>query len=495
MKTGTGRVMSIDRRSRSIAAASPSRPAVVVFAPRRKEHVVTWLELDRESAKRAHLLDRGLGSAGAIVAFDAPSCAETLIRILACLRSGVTFLPLDPKAPPGERARLLAAAAQRNQVWLWDGQQQIAPEGPDPSLDPRRASFLLASGSSSGRPRLIAVPAPACYDPARVPNPLLRATGWASGQRQLIVGPLYHAAPFTTCVEGLLDGNTLLLQETFTPREALHIIDEHAVEWMELTPTHMQWMLMAAERDRPDLGSLRAIVHTAARCPATVKQGWIDLLGPLRVFEFYGATEGVGFTLVRGDEWLRRPGTVGRGFCTQIKIVDDRGREAPAGSAGTVYMRRSGFSPAQAASGGAVTRAVDGFSTVGDHGWVDEQRYLYLCPRREDMVVVGGSNVYPAEVESVLADHPGILDSAVVGTADDLVGVRLAAFVVARPGARLEAGDILAFCAERLARHKVPVLVHLVDHVPRSDAGKLQRWRLRGAVDALAQRTEEDGHE
>jgi bile acid-coenzyme A ligase len=502
-------VLSVDQRCRSIAAADPGRPAVIGFDRRGGESTITWLELDRQSAARARLLPGPAAKPAAVVAFAAPSGAETVIRILACLRAGVPFLPIDPKAPASERARLLEAAAARREVRVWDGHAPVpgpdrpgpdgpGPDGPGPQRfgpPAARIGYLLASGSSSGRPRLIAHPGPAGYDSARTPNPLLRATGWVSGQRQLIVGPLHHAAPFTTCVEALLDGNTLLLEEVFSPRAALRILDDYAVEWMELTPTHMQWLLMAVDQEVPRLRSLRAVVHTAARCPGAVKRGWMDLLGPSRVFEFYAATEGIGTTLVRGDEWLRRPGTVGRGFCTQIRILDERGRELPPGSPGEVYLRKSGFSAGWAASGGAAKRTVDGFRSVGDHGWLDEERYLFLSPRREDMVVIGGANVYPAEVENVLADHPGILDAAVIGAQDDLVGSQLIAFVVPRPAARLDEPAVRAFCAQHLSRHKVPSSVRFVDHVPRSEAGKLQRWRLRDKAAARAAGGEEDGHD
>jgi bile acid-coenzyme A ligase len=501
------RVISVDQRCRSIAAATPHQPAVIGFGRRTGPTTLTWGELDRESADRARLLDHGgrPGPADAVVTFGAPSQAETVIRILACLRARVPFLPLDPGAPAAERERLLRAAASTGPVRLWDGRTApVAPSGSAPARTaeppgtggpaaqhaPGTPGYLLATGSSSGRPRLIAHPGPPGYDPARVPNPLLRATGWQSGQRQLVVGPLHHAAPLTTCLEALLDGNTLVLQETFDPRAAVKILDEYAVEWMELTPTHMQWMLIALERENPELGSLRSIVHTAARCPGPVKRAWIDRLGPTRVFEFYGATEGIGMTLVRGDEWLARPGTVGRGFCTQIRILDDRGRALPPGATGEIYLRSSGFlagqaaPPGPAAAAGPVKRTADGFRSVGDHGWLDEQKYLFLSPRREDMVVIGGANVYPAEVENVLADHPQIQDCAVVATPDGLVGSRLVAFVVPRPAAAPAAAAVLAFCSERLAQHKVPAAVRFVGQVPRSEAGKLQRWRLAEAVEA-----------
>jgi bile acid-coenzyme A ligase len=496
MTTPSQSVISIDERCQAIAAASRRRPAVIGFGKRGEEDALTWLELERESAARVGLLDR-LGR-DAVVAFEAPNRVETVILLLACLRAGVPFIPLEPKVPPGERARLLQAVGTRHRVTTWDGRtppslsEALPPEaqplGAQPSGQPAgcvaetapvKVGYFLASGSSSGRPRLIPHPGPPGYDSARIPNALLSATGWLSGQRQLIVGPLHHAAPFTTCVEALLDGNCVLLQETFNPRATVRILDDHAVEWLELTPTHMQWLLMAMEREEPALRSLRALVHTAARCPDAVKRGWIDRLGPARVFEFYAATEGIGTTLVRGDEWLRRPGTVGRGFCTQIRILDERDRDLPAGSVGQVYMRRSGFAVRPAGPGASVRRAAGGFSSVGDYGWLDQERYLFLSPRREDLVIVGGTNVYPAEVENVLVEHPEILDSAVTGVADGLIGTKLVAFVVPRPGAMLDEPAVLAFCSERLSQHKVPSSVRLVDQVPRSEAGKLQRWKLR----------------
>jgi bile acid-coenzyme A ligase len=254
----------------------------------------------------------------------------------------------------------------------------------------------------------------------------------------------------------------------------VRMMAEHAVEWVQLTPTHMQWMAAAIEREEPIPPSLRAIVHTAAPCPEAVKRKWIALLGPLRVFEFYAATENIGTTLVRGDEWLRHPGTVGRGFCTQIRILDSAGRLAP--SVGEIYMRKAGFSGRASA---AVRRTADGFSSVGDYGWLDGDKYLFLSPRREDMVLVGGANVYPAEVEAALLEHPEILDCVVTGVPDDLVGSQVAAFVVRRPGAGLDEPAVRTFCAARLSPHKIPQSVHFIDQVPRTEAGKLHRRRLR----------------
>jgi bile acid-coenzyme A ligase len=461
--------MRVDHRIRSIAAASPRRPAIIAFDDRDREQAITWAGLEQESAARARLLPRH--RALAVIALDAPNRVETVVRILACLRAGLPPLPLDPKAPPAERARLLRVAGSGHLVHVWGEDGEPVPVGEPPPEGGRPAGYLLATGGSSGSPRVIALPG---YDQRPVPNPLFAATGWRGGQRQLIVGPLHHAAPFSACVEGLLDANTLVLQNVFRPGGAVRIAAEHAVHWIQLTPTHMQWILLAIERETVTLPALRAVVHTAAPCPEAVKRAWIELLGPLRVFEFYAATEGIGTTLVRGDEWLRRPGTVGRGFWTQIRILDERGRVVPTRSAGEIYMRKPGFADAVAAR-----HTADGFSSVGDHGWLDEERYLFLSPRREDLVLIGGANVYPAEVEAVLLEHPQVVDCAVLGIPDDLIGSRLAAYIARRPGAQLDEPGVRSFCAERLSRHKIPQIVHFIEKIPRSEAGKLHRRRLR----------------
>jgi len=465
--------MRVDDLIRSIAAAQPRQPAVIAFDERDREQTLTWSGLERASAARARALAGH--PAPAVIAFDAPSRARTVVQILACLRAGLAPLPLDPKAPPAERARLLRAASTRHLVHVWDGDGAPVPAADPPAGNPEPAGYLLATGGSSGAPRVIAHPG---YDGRPVPNPLLAATGWRGGQRQLVVGPLHHAAPFSACLDGLLDANTVMLQNVFRPRAAMRIAAEQGVHWIQLTPTHMQWMLLAAERESLSLPALRAIVHTAAPCPAAVKRGWIELVGSRRVFEFYAATEGIGTTLVRGDEWLRRPGTVGRGFCTQIRVLDSRGRLAPAGAVGEVYMRRPGFADAAAVT----RRTADGFSSVGDFGWLDEERYLFLAPRREDMVLVGGANVYPAEIEAVLLEHPQILDCAVLGVPDEQVGSRLAAYIACRPGAQLDEPGVRSFCAERLSGHKVPQIVHFIENIPRSEAGKLHRRSLPGQM-------------
>jgi len=231
--------------------------------------------------------------------------------------------------------------------------------------------------------------------------------------------------------------------------------------------------------DPAGFASVRAMLHTAARCDADTKRGWIDLLGPGRVYELYGATEGVGVTLARGDEWLARPGTVGRGVLTQVRVLDQAGRPVPAGVTGTVFLRtpqragRSGY-----VGGQAIRATADGFATVGDRGRLDRDGYLYLEPRDHDTINVGGEKVDPDEVEEALRDHPAVADAVAVAVPHPTLGSVVGAHLVLRPGASVRKAELAAHCGRRLAGYKIPKHFTFTDQIPRSAAGKLQRWRL-----------------
>ncbi|MFD0686464.1 AMP-binding protein [Actinomadura fibrosa] len=480
--------VSADERIGALAARHPHEPAVVTAGrDGAGDSVLTWAELDEASAGLARRL-RGLraGAAGPFaVVVDAANSAKTVVEFAACMRAGVPFLARDPLAPAPEARRVLAALAETHRpvladdLWKSDGPGGIEDGALHDDGIGGDAGYLLATGGSSGNPRLVRHPGALDHDPARVPNAMLRAVGWTHGQRQLIVGPLHHAAPFMCCWEGLLDANTLVLLPRFDARLMLAAMERHAIQWAQLAPVHMAWALHALRTGSPDLRSLRAVVHTAAPCPPELKRAWIDLVGPERLYEVYGATEAVGTTLLDGREWLAHPGSVGRGFCTQIRVLDEAGRPVPAGTVGEVFMRRTvrrGSDP----TGHGLRRTLDGFLSVGDFGRLDADGYLYLAPRRHDMVIVGGGNVYPAEVEGVLSGHPDVLDVAVVGEHDELLGSRLVALVVGRPGAEPDAAGIAARAAARLAPHKVPWDVRFVTELPRTGAGKLLRRRLAG---------------
>jgi bile acid-coenzyme A ligase len=239
----------------------------------------------------------------------------------------------------------------------------------------------------------------------------------------------------------------------------------------------------------PDLGardfsSVEAVASTGAPCPPWLKRTWIGLVGARQVTEIFGATEFLGFTIIRGDEWLEHPGSVGLPFGTELRILDEAGCEVPPGEVGEIFMRRQ---PPVAETyrylGAApVTTTPDGFSSVGDLGWVDKLGYLFLADRRTDLIITGGANVYPAEVEAALTEHPDVADVVVIGVPDHEWGKRVHAVVQPRLGLIPPTPAALdRHCRERLVAYKAPKTYEFVTDFPRNDAGKIQRSALATA--------------
>jgi bile acid-coenzyme A ligase len=476
-------VTTVRRRIADIARAEPDRSAIIGFDTDLAEQVLPWREFADQVAAAADALRAALDSSTRSCAVvPAGNTLPAAVGIAAALAAEVPVFPLNPATPPAERDALLRLLGRRfGHGYLMDERlrpQRIdLPAGPEPP--PGAVAYLLATGASTGVPKISARPGPLGYDPARTPSPVIRQTGWRTAQRQLIVGPLYHAAPFTAFLDALLDRNTVVLQPFFAPQWTVELIHRYAIEWLQLTPTHMREILRLADLDPASFASLRGMLHTAARCDADTKRGWIDLLGPARVYELYGATEGIGVTLVRGDEWLARPGTVGRGFLTQIRVLDDAGNPVPPGTTGTVFMRTpQRVDRADYVNDQAIRTTLDGFATVGDHGRLDPDGYLHLAPRDHDTINVGGEKVDPDEVEAALRDHPAIRDAVAVAVPHPTLGAVVGAHLVLHPGARVRKAELAAHCGRRLAGYKIPKHFTFVDQIPRSAAGKIQRWRL-----------------
>jgi bile acid-coenzyme A ligase len=488
-------VLSVRRRIAGIARAEPDRTALVGFDTHLAEQVLPWREFADRVADAADALrtalDRRMRSCAVVPAGNTLPAA---IGVAAALTAEVPVFPLNPGTSLAERDALLRLLGRRfGHGYLMDAQlrpqRMDLPTGPEPPAGGSAAAegpgqfsavaYLLATGASTGIPKISARPGPLRYDPVRTPSVVIRQTGWRAAQRQLIVGPLYHAAPFTAFLDALLDSNTVVLQPVFAPQWTVELVRRYAIEWLQLTPTHMREILRLPDLDPAGFGTLRAMLHTAARCDADTKRGWIDLLGPERVYELYGATEGIGVTLVRGDEWLARPGTVGRGFLSQVRILDDAGNAVLPGTTGTVFMRtprrvgRSDYVNDQ-----AIRTTPDGFATVGDHGRLDRDGYLYLEPRDHDTINVGGEKVDPDEVEAALRDHPAVVDAVAVAVPHQTLGSVVGAHVVLQRGASVRKAELAAHCGRRLAGYKIPKHFTFVDQVPRSAAGKIQRWRL-----------------
>jgi bile acid-coenzyme A ligase len=268
----------------------------------------------------------------------------------------------------------------------------------------------------------------------------------------------------------------------FDAEATLAAIAEHRGDIIYLVPTMMKriWRLPADIREQYDLSSLRIVWHLAEPCPMWLKDVWIDWLGPERIIELYAGTEGQMATIISGTDWLAHRGSVGRPLFGEIMICAADGHEVPTGSLGEVWMRSARETPTYRYIGAEARRRDGGWESLGDMGWVDDEGFLYLGDRQQDMILTGGANVYPAEVEAAIQEHPAVRSCVVIGLPDDDLGNRVHAIVEADPRTLGEM-ELLAFVGERLVRYKVPRSVEYVDEPLRDDAGKVRRAALRSA--------------
>ena len=317
-----------------------------------------------------------------------------------------------------------------------------------------------------------------------VVDPESETLGLGSGSVQLVPGPLFHNAPFITSCQGLLRGATLVVMKRFDPVAMLKLIEQYRVTWIQVVPTMLQrvWRLADEDRLSRDVSSLQVVFSTGGPFPAWLKEAWAGWIGPDKLLEAYGSSEQYGgSTLVTGEEALRKPGTVGRPRYGPPRIVDEDGRQVGIGEVGLIYFQR--LQEPNYHYLGAESQIVDGWETLGDMGYVDEDGYLFLADRRVDMIITGGENVFPAEVEASLDQHPDVRSSVVIGLPDDDLGQRVHAIVdIGRhDGTTADVGqaDLVAFLADRIVRYKIPRTVELVSEPLRTDAGKVRRSQLR----------------
>ncbi|MDP9092353.1 MAG: acyl-CoA synthetase [Actinomycetota bacterium] len=296
--------------------------------------------------------------------------------------------------------------------------------------------------------------------------------------------PLYHTAVLNFVAISIQLGHSAVLMEKFDAEEMLRLIDRHRVTQSHMVPAQFNRLLALPEQVRAkyDVSSLRTMIHGAAPCPSEVKRAMLQWWGPV-VIEYYAATEGGGASIT-AQEWLERPGSVGKAWpYSVIKILDDEGDELPAGHTGLVYMRmgQSNFKYHKSEEKTRASRVGDLF-TVGDIGYLDEDGYLYLCDRKSDMIISGGVNIYPAEIESELVMHPKVADVAVFGVPDHEWGEAVKAVIQPAEGVTASdelTADVLEFAASRLAKYKLPKHVDYLSELPRDDNGKLYKRKLR----------------
>jgi long-chain acyl-CoA synthetase len=427
--------------------------------------------------------------------------AEEIAYILADCGAGVLFGHADLLAPvaaaipahitliaastPPEVAQayglapMAAAAVSRAlnyEAWL-ERQPSNAREMLLPSL-----TMFYTSGTT-GHPKGVRRPAPTPQQ-MRVMERMRRDLfGILPGIRSVVPGPLYHSAPNAFAMRAGRVGELMVLMPRFDPVQLLELIARQRLDTMFMVPTMFIRLLKLPEamRARFDVSSLRFVIHAAAPCPHDVKRAMIDWWGPV-INEFYGSTESGAVTLATSADTLTRPGTVGRAVeGAEVRIFDDAGRSLPAGAVGEIFTRFAELPDFTYHNRPDERLKIDrdGFITSGDVGYLDKEGYLFLCDRKRDMVISGGVNIYPAEIEAVLHGAPGVRDCAVFGIPDAEFGEKLMAVVEPLEGSALDRQDLAAYLRHHLADYKVPRIIEIGRDLPREDSGKIFKRKLR----------------
>jgi bile acid-coenzyme A ligase len=472
----------------SLTGEAPDRPALTVgqVSVNRSQLILGTRRLV------ARMADAGVRE-DSVVAIALPNSVEAVQSVLATWWLGATPQLISHRLPGAELSAIVTLAEPALTIGISEadapGRATLTLDdvgatvngGVASSMAPAISSHwkAMTTGGSTGRPKIIVADTPATVGAIAGSVAVLRIP---SEGTVLVPAPVSHNAPFTATVAGLVQGNHVVLMPRFEPREWIRLVEAHSVNWAYLVPTMMSrvWKLVEPERVRPDLSSLEVLFHMAAPCPDWLKRRWIDWIGPETLLEMYGGTEAQSVTVATGTEWLAHPGTVGRPIVGEMEIRDEDGARVPPDVTGEVWMRRGADEPAPYRYVGAVARtAPDGWESLGDIGRLDADGYLYITDRQSDMFLVGGVNVYPAEIEAVLEEHGAIRSSCVIGLPhEDLGSVPHALVEVSTP---VSDDDLQTYLRSRLAPYKIPRSIERVDHALRDDAGKVRRSALRAA--------------
>ncbi len=473
------------------------------------DRVVTWRQLDARANQVARaLVGRGVAS-GDRIAVGLRNSIEFFELIAGAGRVGATVAPVSFRFQRDEveylvddtRAALVVAEPANAEVYAglpdtvfrgeayeaWVGAENASPLGESPggaAAGPGLAPLRYYTSGTTGRPKAV----------VRKESPEGAAAALASaqavmharlglvldpGEVHLLAAVMYHTAPGAYASMALAWGHTVVIMDHFDAEESLRLIERHRVTWTQMAPIHLVRIVGLPEDVRRgyDLSSVKRLLHAGAPCPVDVKWKVLELFPEGSVYEYYAATEGYA-TECPADEWLRKPGTVGRPVGgIEIHILDEDGNEVAQGAVGQVYIDNgSSFEYEGAPEKTAETWRGSMFS-VGDMGYVDDEGYLFLTDRKSHMIISGGANIYPAEVENVLFAHPAVADVAVIGVPDDEFGEQVKAVVEAR--APVTVDELIGFCRDRLAHYKCPKSVDFVDALPRDPNGKIKKGDLR----------------
>jgi long-chain acyl-CoA synthetase len=499
-----------------IALTQPDKPAVIVAETGR---VLTFAEVDAASNRFAHLLrGHGLG-VGEVIALMLDNVPEYFGIAWGAQRAGMHYVCISTRLTADEVNYILAdsgaellligesGAALASQI-AFSGARYIMNAALDgwtplepalaalprtPIADERAGVDMLYSSGTTGRPKGVKVPLP--EDPAIAQSNTLvmvaMAFGISADSIYLTPAPLYHAAPLRWSMTVQRMGGTIVLMQHFDAEGVLAAIERYGITSGQFVPTHFVRMLKlpAEVRARYDHGSMTVAIHAAAPCPVPVKQAMIDWWGP-NIWEYYAGSEGNGITMITSDQWLTHQGSVGKAISGILHICGEDGEEVPLRAEGLVYFEGGNpFSYHNDPAKTAESHNQHGWSTLGDIGWMDEEGFLYLTDRKSFMIISGGVNIYPQEIENHLVTHPKVTDVAVIGAPHPDMGEQVVAVI--QPADMTQAGDALAdelaaFCREKLSGVKIPRRIDFRKELPRHPTGKLYKRLLRDEYWAAA---------
>ncbi len=485
----------------------------------------TWSELHERTRRLINVLsDAGVG-AGDTVAMLMGNRRECFELFQACAHAGITYVPINWHWVADEVAYVLEDSGARAlvagsrfadlasealgddraagvELALLVGDAAAEPFQPyeealasaaDTDLDDdaqRLGGPMFYTSGTTGRPKGVRG---SLAGNADIPTEVMQliASGMSeyvpSGGRSLLVGPVYHSAQWAFTFFPMVNGSSVVMRHKFDGAETVRLIGEAAITNVHLVPTQFKRMLDCsdAERDALDSSTLVAVWHGAAPCPPAWKQAMIDWFGPV-VHEYYGSTEGSFISTIRADDWLRKGGSVGKPLeVVEVIVVDEEGTRLGVGDEGTLYFRNTmgmDFEYHNAPEKTAEAHLEPGVFTTGDVGYLDDEGYLWLSDRKIDMIISGGVNIYPAEIEAVIAEHSDVADVAIIGVPNDEFGEEVKAVVEVSPGVEATdtlAGELLRRCTEKLAGYKRPRSVDFVAEMPRTGTGKVLKRELR----------------
>lgn len=496
------------------AQVKPNTPAIIDAASGTQ---VSWLELDQRSNQVAQLLaELGLG-VGDHVSILMENNLEYFSLAWGVLRSGMYLTCINRYLTPEEAAYIvedstssvLFASAELAQSRALPGlipncphrlsvggnidgfnsaEEALANQTTAPIEDERAGDTMLYSSGTTGNPKGIKRPLSGDHISAGLPGvEVNNPYGLDADTIYLSPAPLYHAAPFGFCTRTQALGGTVVMMRGFDPEQSLRHIEQYSVTHSQWVPTMFIRMLKLEDeiRQRYDLSSHRCAIHAAAPCPKEIKHQMMDWWGPI-LWEYYAGTERNGTTVISPQEWLTHPGSVGRAATSILHICDESGADVPTGEEGMVYFeqpqRSFEYHNAPEKTQSATHPIHDNWTSLGDVGYVDAEGYLYLTDRKAYMIISGGVNIYPQEIEDALVLHEAIQDVAVFGIPNADFGEEVKAVVELAPGREPSdelAGEIMAYAKTHLAGYKVPRSVDFTDALPRLPTGKLYKRLLK----------------